>query len=115
MPAVVTMMTSMSESLAAGRQFCIEGHPHLDHGRLGHFVAGGRCWKGPVPLGTVFTSIGTLRSDGTWVTTSSCELAVEAISSYGHAIDELDEGMTAQIVLVGRADRPLAARDLLTQ
>lgn len=101
------------------RQFCIESEARPERvrperGRLGRIVAAGRCWKGPIPLGTTFTAIATPQSDGTLANTGSCLLIAEEISLYGRLVDELDEGLTARIVLVGEADRPLHPMDVLT-
>lgn len=103
----------MSTSVPATRQFCIAGDVDPDGGRLGRLVVAGRCWKGPIPVGTVFTTIATLQPDGSWATASSGSLTVEEISLYGHLVDELDEGLTASIVLIGKAERHLAPSDVL--
>jgi hypothetical protein len=104
----------MTSPRAAARQFSVEGDVGLDAGRPGRLVVAGRCWQGPIHRGTIFTRIATRRPDGAWTASGECSLAVEQILLYGHDVDELDPGLSARLILVGEADRPLAPADLLT-
>jgi hypothetical protein len=62
----------------------------------------GRCWFAPVVVGMTFDAVASKRS-GTWEL-DRCWLLVEEIHAYGHLIDELNQIVSARLLLSG--DRP---------
>ena len=63
----------------------------------GHLSVIGRCYKGPVKPGLVFT-VADPPDGGDAV---PVQLEVLRIEAYGHTLDELDEGVTARLFVVG--------------
>ncbi|MEO7330326.1 MAG: hypothetical protein ABI193_17250 [Minicystis sp.] len=68
-------------------------------------IVKGRCLKGPIKLGDVFSSTYTFddrRSETpTRVGEFSVSLRVQKMMAYRRYLDEIDEGLTAQLELVG--------------
>lgn len=78
----------------------------------GSLTVTGRCWFAPVTTGTVFTALtapGRHRSPAA----APCRLPVEEISVYGRLIGELDQDVSARLVLSGEIPPALAPGSVL--
>jgi hypothetical protein len=67
----------------------------------------GRCSKGDISVGTVFGFVydivfDSYETSGQNVNTRRVELTVDRIVAYGHELDELNEGITAELAVSGR-------------
>jgi len=71
----------------------------------------GRCYFAPVRLGMTFDAVASKRSQA-W-TLDPCQLRVEEIQAYGHLLDELDEIMSARLILSGDLPPVLAPESVL--
>lgn len=59
----------------------------------------GRCWFAPVAVGMTFDAVASKRT-GTWEL-DRCWLQVKEVHAYGHLIDELDQIVSARLLLSG--------------
>lgn len=75
-------------------------------------VATGRCWFGPLKMGTVLDRIASRAASG-WQVTGRCRLVVEEIGFYGALIDQLDQTHSARLVLAGRPSAAMQPGSLL--
>jgi hypothetical protein len=66
----------------------------------GSLTVTGRCWFAPVTAGTVFTAL-TAPGRHRRPAAVPCRLPVEEISAYGRLIGELDQDVSARLVLSG--------------
>lgn len=66
----------------------------------------GRCFAGPINIGSVFTAMRQYLSDGP-TRAMSIRLEVVGIQAYGCELTALDEGLTASLVLQGEAPAEL--------
>lgn len=78
----------------------------------------GRCYRGPIRVGDVFASASRLIAAPLGESprrSSSIETALTLvkIEAYGSSLNELDEGVTARIVLQGRGVAVLSAEMVL--
>lgn len=90
-------------------QFCV--HEHEGEGS-GLVTVTGRCWFAPVAVGTVFTALaatGHYRSPEP----VPCRLRVEKFSVYDRTTDELDQSMSARLLLAGVVPTALAPESVL--
>jgi hypothetical protein len=71
----------------------------------------GRCWFAPVAAGMTFNAVASRRT-GTWEL-DQCWLQVEEIHAYGHLLDELDQTVSARLVLSGALPSGLASESVL--
>ena len=78
----------------------------------GPLTVTGRCWFAPVAVGTVFTAVaapGRHRSPAP----ARCRLRVEEISAYGRPAGELDQAVSARLILGGDVPPSLAPESVL--
>lgn len=71
----------------------------------------GRCWFGPVVPGRTFSAIAS-RQSGAW-TLIPCLLRVEEIEAYGHPLGQLDQVVSARLVLTGNPPPALTREAVL--
>ena len=84
-------------------------------------VVAGRCYKGPIYVGDIFTAIYQLTPTKIGIDygpsiragDKSVSLTVEAIRAYQHTLDWLDEGLTAEIELSGEGAKLLESKFVL--
>jgi hypothetical protein len=80
--------------------------------RLRPLTVTGRCWFAPVSLGTIFdTLVAGDGDDSRWP--GPCHLRVEEISAYGHLLDELDQTVSARLILSGVTPQGLVPGSIL--
>jgi hypothetical protein len=72
----------------------------------------GRCWFAPVTAGTTFIAL-TLPGQDHSPVPGRCRLHVEAISVYGRPASELDQNVSASLILDGDIPPALAPDSLL--
>ena len=90
---------------------------HSDQG----VVIRGRNHEGAIQLGAMFTRARTLEFRGpltgelvrVWSNERKVCLRVERITAYGHDLQELSPGMTAQLELTGSGGTSLSKNDVL--
>jgi hypothetical protein len=71
----------------------------------------GRCWFAPVAVGMTFDAVASKRT-GTWEL-DRCWLQIEEIHAYGHLIDELDQIVSARLLLSGDQPSGLVSESVL--
>jgi hypothetical protein len=71
----------------------------------------GRCWFAPVAVGMTFDAVASRRT-GAWELDRCC-LQVKEIHAYGHLIDELDQIVSARLLLSGDLPSGLAPESVL--
>jgi hypothetical protein len=71
----------------------------------------GRCWFAPVAVGMTFDAVASKQA-GTWEL-ERCQLQVEEIRAYGHLLDELDQTVSARLLLSGNLPLGLASESVL--
>jgi len=69
----------------------------------------GRCYTGPIRIGDVFRSAQAPSGERVLVA-----LTVVAMDAYGHALDEIQEGLTARLTLRGTGAEHLADETVLS-
>lgn len=72
----------------------------------------GRCWFAPVALDTMFDTLASTNRPGSWEV-SPCQLRVVEINAHGHMANELDQVVSARLVLHGSIPPRLAPGTIL--
>jgi hypothetical protein len=75
-------------------------------------VVTGRCWFGPLLIGTVFDRLASF-SDGCWTVIDQCQLRVDEIEFSHVLVDQLDQSCSARLVLQGPRPISLSSESLL--
>jgi hypothetical protein len=74
----------------------------------------GRCFSGRIAVGQVFRKAYPMEGDGPERGSMLIELTVERIMAYQHSLEEIDEGLTAELTLRGIGGDILADRWVLS-
>jgi hypothetical protein len=105
------VQTPSGTSFDPSPQFWID---RIDPDSSGGLAVIGRCFFGPVRVGLAFDGVAS-RQDGGWVLSAvtACTLRVEEIRAFRQLTDEIDQGLSARLVLAGTAPASLTSDSLL--
>ena len=80
--------------------------------RLRPLTVTGRCWFASVSRGMIFDTVAAGDGDDSRGP-GPCHLRVEEISAYGHLLDELDQTVSARLILSGDIPQGLVPGSIL--
>src|SRR5580693_3911057 len=105
------LQTPSGTGLDPSPQFWVD---RVELDRPGPLVVIGRCFFGPVTTGLAFDGVAS-RRDGAWPLSNvvSCRLRVEEARIYGRVVDEVDQMLSARLVLSGEAPVCLVGESVL--